>query len=197
MEGHDLRYLRVKEHGDEAQFFRRWDAELLKRLRQRDHLEELSMALADKLQVEDPELLDRIIALGVTLDTVPAFLLAPLVQIAWAEGHPPVAQQREAILVIAFERGIGHSSSAYAQLVHWLNQRPSADLFDAAEACIRTALSVLPTLERDARIRAMVSLCRRVAARGETGLARLLGLPHPLSRDEESVLAAISARLNA
>ena len=42
--------------------------------------------LAVKLQIDDPALLRRIMALGVTLDTGAAFLLAPLVQVAWAEG---------------------------------------------------------------------------------------------------------------
>jgi tellurite resistance protein len=195
MERDGLDILKAKERGDEAQFFRRWDEELIKKLRERAHLEELSKALAEKLQVDDPGLLQRIVALGVTTDTGPAFLLAPLVQIAWAEGKVS-AEEREVIHAIARERGIADGSPAHAKLLEWLRTRPADELFEVSEASIRTGISVLPPAERDARIKEMVAACRRVAAAsGGSKLSRLLGLSSAVSEQEAAVLAAITAKL--
>lgn len=197
MEHEGLDILKMKERGDEAQFFRRWDEELLRKLRDRAHLEELSRALAEKLNVDDPGLLERIVGLGVTLETGPAFLLAPLVQIAWAQGKVS-PEERAVILRMAKERGMEEGTPPYAQLVEWLARRPGDDLFDAAVASIKVGISVLPEPERQARIGEMVAACRQVAAASGGGkLARLLGLSHGVAEQEAAVLAAITARLSA
>lgn len=191
----DRDLFKQKEHGEEQQYFRRKDEELIQKLRERARLADISKALAEKLEVDNPAMLARIVALGVTLETAPAFLMAPLVQIAWAEGtvHP---QEREMILRVAHERGIEEGSPANAQLLEWLAKRPPDALFETSEAAIRIGVSVLPPAERDERIRAMVALCRRVAgASGGEGLARLLGLSDGASAEEEAVLQAISAKL--
>jgi hypothetical protein len=50
------------------------DARPIEKLRQDARLEGIVMALAEQLQVDDPKLPRRAIALGVTLDAGPAFL---------------------------------------------------------------------------------------------------------------------------
>src|ERR1700752_2025117 len=75
-----------RERALEEGYFRAQDAKLIERLREDARLEEIVLALAENLQVENPGLLRQVIALGVRLDTGPAFLLAPLVQVAWAAG---------------------------------------------------------------------------------------------------------------
>jgi len=185
--------LKAKERGDEEQYFRRRDEELIARLRERAHLQELTHALAEKLQVDDPALLKRIVDLGITRDTGPAFLLAPLVQIAWAEGRV-TSRERETILGIAEGRGIEAGSAAHQQLVAWFGERPSAEVFDAAVLAIKAGISVLPEPERVERIAAMVAMCHRVAG-ASGGLARFLGLSSGVAHEEEQVLASIGARL--
>ena len=91
-------------------------------------------------------------ALGVTVETGPAFLLAPLVQVAWAEGAVTDGE-RATVLRLAKERGIEPTSPAYAQLDAWLSQRPVDALFDAAIEAIKSGLSVLTPEERADRIR--------------------------------------------
>lgn len=195
MERDGLDILREKERGEEAQYFRRKDQELIQKLREKAHVDELGRRLGEKLKVEDPALLDRIIAQGITQETGPAFLLAPLVQIAWAEGNV-TPEERDEILKIARQRGIEDGSPSHAQLLEWLAKRPSNALFEASEMSIKLGLSVLPPTERDARIREIVSQCRRVAAAsGRRGLAWLLGLSDSVSQQEEIVLAAITAKL--
>ena len=96
----------------EEEYFRKHDAKLIEKLRERGKVEEIVEVLAVKLQIDDPALLRRIMALGVTLDTGAAFLLAPLVQVAWAEGGV-TDREREKVLRIAAERGVDTSSPAY------------------------------------------------------------------------------------
>ena len=187
--------LKSKERGDEAQYFRRHDEELLRRLREKSRLDDMTRALAEKLQVDDPTLLEQVVAQGVSLETGPAFLLAPLVQIAWAEGTV-TPEERKVILHVARERGIEEGSPAHAQLLEWLTHRPADMLFETSESCIKVGFSLLPLPEREERIRQLVAACRRVAAAsGGNKLARFLGLEHSVSHQEEIVLAAITARL--
>jgi hypothetical protein len=195
MERDGLDILREKERGEEAQYFRRKDQELIQKMRERAQLDEVSRALAEKLQVTDLDLLKRIMADGVTLETGAAFLLLPLVEVAWAEGNV-TPQERDVILKIARERGVEDGSPAHAKLLEWLGNRPSDALFEVSEASIKVGLSLLPDAERAERIKTIVAQCRRVAAAsGGSGLARLLGLSHAVSQQEETVLKAITAKL--
>lgn len=189
----DKDIFKERERSLEEEYFRTHDAKLIEKLRERGKVEEIAEALAVKLQIDDPALLRRIMALGVTLDTGPAFLLAPLVQVAWAEGDV-TNREREKVLLIATERGIDPSSPAYAQLQAWLRKRPADAIFDTAVEAIKTGLSVLTPAERADRIKRIVDACREVAS-ASGGLGRLLGLGTGVSSEEESILDAMAATL--
>jgi hypothetical protein len=178
----------------EEEYFRKHEAKLIAKLREHGRLEEIAEALAMKLQIDNPELLRRIIALGVTIDTGPAFLLAPLVQVAWAEGAV-TNRERGTVLRLAKERGIEPTSPAYAELEAWLSQRPADALFDAAIEAIKGGLSVLTPEERADRIRRIVDASRQVAD-ASGGLSRLVGLGG-VSNEEEALLDGMAATLRA
>jgi len=179
----------------EEEYVRRQEAKLLEKLRERGKLEEIAAALAAMLQVDNPELLHRIIALGVTLETGAAFVMAPLVQVAWAEGAV-TDRERETVLRLGGERGIEKESPAHAQLLEWLRVRPSDELFDTAVEAIKAGLSVLTPEERADRVKRIVEACRQVAG-ASGGLSRLLGLGTGVSGEEESILDTIAATLRA
>ena len=191
----DKDIFKERERSLEEEYFRKHDAKLIEKLRERAKLDEITEALAVKLQVDDPTLLRRITALGVTLDTGAAFLLAPLVQVAWAEGGV-TDREREKVLRAATERGVDPSSPAYAQLQEWLRKRPADAIFDAAVEAVKTGLSVLTPAERADRIKRIVDACREVAS-ASGGLGRLLGLGTGVSSEEESILDAMAAKLRA
>ena len=186
-----------KERGQsfEDEYFRKHDAKLVEKLRERARLEEVAEAVAVKLQVDNPELLGRIMALGVTLDTASAFLLAPLVQVAWA-GGAVTDPEREAVLRVAAARGVEKGSPAYAQLEKWLRQRPDDTVFDAAIEAIKTGLSVLTPAEQAERTKRIVDACRQVAE-ASGGLGKVLGLSSGVSGEEGAFLDAISTTLRA
>jgi hypothetical protein len=187
--------LKQKGRAEQDQYFRKKDAELLEKLRRKAKLGDLAGTLADKLAIDDPGLLERITGLGVSLETGPALLLAPLVQVAWAEGKV-TARERNAVLAIAVERGLAKGSPSHELLERWLDKRPSDAVFSTAVETIRLGISVLPADERAQRIEAMTALCLKVAA-SSGGLARELGLSSGVCEEEQAVLDEITKRLTA
>lgn len=184
-----------RERGFEAEWANRQNAELIQKLRQREQLEAIAATLARKLQTDDPALLERVIGLGITIETSPAFLLAPLVQVAWAEGTVADAE-REKVLALATVRGVATDSPAHAQLVEWLRRRPSDELFDAAVDVIKAGLSVLPQKERDERVTVLATACKEVAeASGD--LWHRLGLSSGVSKEEYAFLDQIRSKLRS
>src|SRR4030095_6519666 len=134
---------RDRERGEEQAYFRQQDAKLIAKLRQKAQFSEIAHALAEKLHADEPALLERIQKLGVTLDTGSAFILAPLVEVAWVDGDVSHAE-RDTILHIAKQRGVEPGSADYRQLLDWLAHRPSDEVFRTALEAIRIGLSVLP-----------------------------------------------------
>jgi hypothetical protein len=184
--------LRDRERGEEQAYFRQQDAKLIAKLRQKAQLSEIAHALAEKLRVDEPELLERIQKLGVTLDTGSAFILAPLVEVAWVDGDVSDAE-RETILNIATKRGVAPGSSDYRQLLDWLAHRPSDEVFRAALEAIRIGLSVLPPDESEQRIASIIKACEDVA-RAAGWIAELVHLDQ-VSDEESAVIAAIRSHL--
>ena len=153
---------RDRERGEEHAYFRLQDAKLIAKLRQKAQLSEVAHALAEKLHADEPALLERIRKLGVTLDTGSAFILAPLVEVAWVDGDVSHAE-RDTILQIAEQRGVAPGSADYHQLLDWLAHRPSDEVFQTALEAIRIGLSVLPPDESEQRIATMIKACADVA----------------------------------
>lgn len=178
---------------EEAAYFHKQDAILLERLRRKLKLSEIAEALAEKLNVDNRALLEKIMGLGVTLDTGAAFIMSPLVEIAWADGSVSVAE-RETIIRMAKDRGIAPDSTDMNQLLRWLENRPDNEVFRLAIEAIKIGISVLPKNEADQRVKEMIAACEEVA-KSAGGLPTLLGLRMRVSPSERQVLDEISKRL--
>ena len=178
--------LRERERGFETDYFNRHDAKLIQKIRERAHLQEVAAALAEKLRVDDPELLQRVARLGLTRETGAAILMVPLIQVAWADGD--VTDRERTIVLVT-------GTPPHAQLLAWLQECPSPELFDAAIEIINVGFALLPAAERAERVRAVLDACERVAeaARGVT----MLGLRFGASSAEATVLEALRRRLDA
>lgn len=183
---------RERGRAEEEAYFQQVDAKLLEQLRHKARLSVIAHTLAEKLHEDEPALLERIQKLGVTLDTGSAFMLAPLVEVAWIDGDVSQAE-RETILHIAKHRGVEPGSADHRQLVDWLDHRPADDIYETALEAIRIGLSVLPPEEAKQRIAAMIKACEEVA-RAAGGLSRLLPW-EGISHEESSVITAIRRHL--
>ena len=184
-----------RERGLEEEFFRKSDARLLEKMREKARLDEVASELAKTLQVENPDLLRRLMDLGVVKGAGAAVLLAPLVQVAWAEGTV-TDKERDTVLRLAATRGVESGSPAEAQLREWLVKRPSDALFQAAIDIIKAGLSHLTPKEREDRIHAYVNACREVSE-ASGGLAKALGVGSGISSDEQSVLDIVARALRS
>lgn len=178
---------------EEAVYFHKHDVILLERLRRKIKLGEIAEALAEKLKVDNRALLERIAELGVTVDTGGAFILAPLVEVAWADGEVSEAE-RETILRMAADRGVAPNSADMNQLQQWLENRPPIALFALAVEAIKVGISVLPPDERAQRVKMMVAACEEVA-HAAGGLHKLLRRYARLSPGERTVLNEIASHL--
>ena len=188
-----------REKAMEEAYFRQEDAKLLKKLQDKAQLDEIALALGEKLQVDNPDLLMRVREAGVSLDTAPALFLAPLVQVAWAGGSVSKVE-RQSVLRLARGRGIDPVSPAYAQLEEWLKHRPSDELFDTAVEVIKYGFSVLPPDEREQRIITLVDACHEVAEASGSTLGFVLGLKNVMGfksvdDSEAAMLDLIATRL--
>jgi hypothetical protein len=164
-----------REKAIEEAYFRNEDARLLGKLRQKAHLDDIGQALAQALQVNNPDLLLRARSLGITLDTAAALFLAPLVQVAWAGGSV-TKPEHDAVLRLARGRGVEIDSASYAQINDWLEKRPPDTLFETAVEVIKYGFSVLPPDEKEQRIRTLVAACHEVAEASGSTLGWVLGL---------------------
>jgi hypothetical protein len=188
--------MKERERAFEADYFRKQDAKLLEKMRERAALQEVAQALAEKLRVDDAELLRRVADLGLDRETGGAILLAPLVQVAWAEGSVSKAE-RDLVLEFAASRGVGEGTPARKQLEAWLAERPTDALFETAMEVLKVATALLSPAEREERIKNIVEGCRRVAEASGGGLARLIGVGSGVVDEESAVLDAITAKLRA
>jgi hypothetical protein len=99
-----------RERAQEEGYFRAQDAKLLEKLREDARLEEIVLALAEQLQLNNPELLRRVIA--TSHSTRGGFLLAPLVQAAWAEERHRSGATRPRLAAAAASRPLRRMRSS-------------------------------------------------------------------------------------
>jgi hypothetical protein len=110
----------------EEMYFRKREEENLRRRRRALKRQKLG----SKMQVDDSDLLDSLIELGVTPENAAAFDFAPLIQTLWVNGQPD-EEDRNVILDFAESFGLEPGGPAFTQLDSWLSQRPSQALFEA------------------------------------------------------------------
>ena len=127
----------VNERGKlmESLFFKRQDEALLQRLRDNRKDQELKEQLTDACGLKDPAMLDALIHVGVTADSLTAVAMIPLVTVAWADREMQ-ANEKAAILDAADSSGIRKDSPSSELLAAWLHERPDGELLDAWKSYI-------------------------------------------------------------
>ena len=179
----------------EAMYFRAHDAKLLDALRQKANLDAISTALAEKLASDRPDLLQRVRSLGITVPRAAAFLLMPLIQVAWVDGTPN-RRTRNAVLERSRAEGIPVGSPADRQLLDWLQDRPPNVLFETALDVIACGIAVLKPRDRNDRILRICEACEGIAGASRSRLLKMLGLASGTSASQAATLCAIAAALH-
>ena len=136
-------------HALEEEYFWKKERELIARLREQGRLEQERRALQSRLNA-DESLLAELQEGGVTPDNLALLHLAPLVEVAWAEGEV-APRERELILAMAERRGVGPGDPVYAQLTDWLaTTNPGSEFLDRMDRGTRALLDTLDPAAREA-----------------------------------------------
>jgi hypothetical protein len=169
----------------EEMFFAKKEAKVLSELRQERERKAAIEALARASGIDDPDLLARLVDLGIDARSWTALSLVPLVEVAWADGSID-AKERAAILTAASEHGLHRTAPGHVLLESFLRNRPDAKLF-ASWGGYMTELAAQLTAEERAEVcTQIVERARKVAA----SAGGILGIG-AISDAEKRVLAAL------
>jgi len=184
----DPEFLRDRGRSLEDEFFRREDQRLLAKLDEVKAAQATREALAKASGITKPEILDKLVALGIKPETIAALSLVPLVEVAWADGSLD-PKERRATLERAREAGLAPGSTAHALLEAWLERRPDPRLLDTWTQMVRGLREQLGA-DESARLRtALLEQARAVA--GASG--GVLGLGAKVSGAEAAMLQRLEA----
>ncbi len=113
----------------EEQFFGQVDQDLLRRLRESMQVAETADAIMSVTGIKNSELAQSIAEKSVTVETLSAFRLVPLVAVAWADDRIE-SDERDVILQAAEKSGIHAQDPAMELLGNWTKKRPPSELLD-------------------------------------------------------------------
>jgi hypothetical protein len=173
----------------EYEFFHRLDQLLVQRMRETLESEKRRQMLAEFTGIADQAVLDELVAFGLRPETLAAFSLFPLVQVAWANGC--IHRQERLVALGSVESvGCGRGSLGYRLMEEWLNERPNAKLARAWRDYVAAFLQTLTSQARRTLGREILERARQVAcaAGGVLGIRRV-------SAAERRVLAELEQTL--
>ena len=110
--------------------FHEQDQQLRKAFRERMEKMGRREQLTEVSGIRDEALLDRLIELGITPESLAALELVPLAFVAWADGGIQ-AEERDVIIALAKAAGIKPQDGRYPLLEHWLKRRPGIEMLEA------------------------------------------------------------------
>jgi hypothetical protein len=119
--------LKAKAKALEDSFFAKENERILQQLRAVKAREEKKKEFREYLNIDNEEIIEALVELEVEPETLIAFSLVPLVEVAWADGEIQ-PKERDAIIKAAIERGVEEGSPTCNLLRNWLQTKPDAKL---------------------------------------------------------------------
>ena len=188
----DPEILRDRGKSLEDEFFRREDQRLIQKLEQIRAAETDRDALANAAGISNPDVVEKLLQLGVKAETVAALALVPLVEVAWADGELD-RRERGAILDRARESGLAAGSVQHALLEAWLDRRPDPKLLTAWTHLVR---GVSEQLGREETVRLKANLLDRARAVA-TASGGVLGMGSKVASAEAAMLRQLEGAFPA
>lgn len=174
----------------EEEYFRKKDAHLVDKLKSVFHKKMDKETIRKETGITEERLLDVLLELNLNGESMAAFKLYPLVEIAWADGHVD-EREAHAVLSAAEHHGLGRGSAPYALLENALKNRPRDDSRKAWYMYATELRKVLNEKELKTFRDDLVEDARRVAEAS----GGLLNLAFTVSGNERKVLDAIKRAL--
>jgi len=175
----------------EEEFFQRKNQQLRDKLRATFEQQVTREKLQAATGITDPQVLERLIALQVRGETMAAFALYPLVEVAWADGILAQAE-RDAILAAAAAEGIQPGSPGYETLEAAMTDGPTEARRKVWFAYAKDLAGRLDAAERTKVRDELLRRARKVAeaSGGVLGIAKV-------SAKEKKVLDTIAEAFEA
>jgi hypothetical protein len=171
----------------EDEFFAKKDSEKIAAIKKNLNIDDARDALAKATGMTDEALLDRLVELGISGETVVALSLVPLIKVAWADGEIQL-NERDAIMEGAKAKGIERDTPAYDTLKEWLESKPDDSLFEAWTSYVQTLCGEM-TKEQTKILREQILTFAKVVADSAGGF---LGIKR-IAKSEDEALNEISA----
>ena len=121
--------LKAKAKALEDSFFAKENERILRELRAASAREEKKKEFREYLNIDNDEIIGALVDLEVEPETLIAFSLVPLVEVAWADGEIQ-PKERDAIIKAAIEQGVEEGSPTCDLLRNWLQKKPDAKLLE-------------------------------------------------------------------
>lgn len=172
----------------ENSFFAARDQQLLDQLKSKAETESQLQELAATSGIDNPQVLEELLAAGVAPETMTALSLVPLVVVAWAD-ETMDEQEIKAILAAAAEEGLEEQDPAYQLLQEWLSVSTSPSLLDSWEEYISTLVTSLSETAAEKLKQNTLSRTRRVAE----AAGGFIGLGNKVSSEEQAILDRLEA----
>jgi hypothetical protein len=176
----------------ENEYFRKKDLELVEKIRQAAAAEQSRDAMSRQTGLGDPVLVQELLDMGFTPETVVLLPLVPVLEVAWAEGGVTAAERR-LILELARSRGIPEGSPAGDQLELWMKTRPAATVFQHAGRLIAAMLDSQGGDAQSLTADELVAYCEKIAA--VSGGVFGLGIFGTVSVEEKLLMKRITEEL--
>ncbi|MCX5744689.1 MAG: hypothetical protein NT062_19550 [Proteobacteria bacterium] len=169
----------------EDHFYEKENQEKLAHLKDKLDTQKAKDDLRKASGMTDDSVLEKLVHLGLSAKTIAALSLAPLIQVAWADGTIQ-DNERTAILQGAHGKGLEQGTDGYELLNQWLTKAPGEELFTAWEAYIKALASQLNDEQNRLLRNQIVGFAKMVAssAGGILGFGKV-------SSTEEKILARI------
>ena len=179
------KWLNLEEH-----FFAQMDQQLLEKLRQEQSSTQSAAAIMKVTGIADEGLAKELASVGITIETLTAFRLVPMVMVAWADDRMEESE-RDAILLAAQKTGIDPADPAMAMLKSWTQKRPSFELFEAWKHYCKSLSESLNGPEREVLRKQLVQQVTDVA-RASGGV---LGFGS-ISANEKAIIDCVNEHLS-
>ncbi len=173
----------------EERFFSEIDNKLLDKLRSEMNVTQTAQEIMRVTGINDEKLAAEIAEKNITVETLSAFRLVPLVAVAWADDRVEESE-RYAVHLAAEKAGIAKESAAMELISSWTSRRPPADLLDAWCDYAVALSNSLDGPHRDVLKQEILSQVKTVAeaAGGVLGFGSVSSSEHAvISRIEEAL----------
>lgn len=166
----------------EERFYNDIDNQLLDKLRSNMSKKQTAEDIMRLTGITDVKLATTIAELQVTVETLAAFRLVPLIAVAWADDRIDTNEQY-AIKIAAEKAGIGEDSPEMELIRAWTRTRPPAELFETWCEYARALANSLAEEHRQTLLNEMLQQVKSVA----TAAGGVLGFGS-ISTSEQAII---------